>query len=573
MSKERFYLEKLKEKLLKIDGKGYKAYKDIQGTYQSKEFLLHIDYVQPDPFANPTRIRVVIPDHILNYQKEWYQTETRKTAFEDFLTREIWRKINSQKTNRKGVGKSGLIYIDGPGQEILPRSAVKVNTQAIDIRLSIGLPANGRRILAHPALQMLCDDIPEIALRAVSNIDQNKLLKHLQLADQQNTIRQYLDQHKFICFIANGSILPRESGISNRPLKGEQVVSFQSPVSLEIEIPIPHNKPIKGMGIKQGVTLIVGGGYNGKSTLLRAIERGVYNHIAGDGREYVITNKTAYKIRAEDGRNVEKVNISPFISKLPFGKETYRFSTEDASGSTSQAANIIEALELGSQVLLIDEDTSATNFMIRDARMQELVGKRKEPITPFIDKVQQLCDDYQVSTILVIGGSGDYFDVADSVIMMDEYHPIDVTVRAKKISEKIKNKRIAEGGINFGKITHRIIKRLSFNANKGKKEKVTIKGLHTIIFGTNSIDLSFVEQLIDPSQSQAIAYMIKYIANELVDEATPLNEIIDKLYQQIEKQGLEIISPYFGKHPGNLALPRKFELAATINRLRTLKVK
>ncbi|QEK12445.1 ATPase [Crassaminicella thermophila] len=566
-------MEKLRKKLHKIDNRGYKAYKDLEGTYKVENFFLHIDHIQADPFANPSRIRVEIPNHITKFEKDWYKLKSRKIAFEDFFARELAKIIKSYSINKNGSGKSGLILIDKPGQEILPRTAVKITDQKIEFRLSIGLPARGRKILGNQALKLLCDHIPYIIKKAIFTFDKNALLKHLKLTDQQEAIRKYLDEYGYICFIGNNSILPRKSGISNKPLKNNQVIPFKSPSSLEIEIPIPHSQPIRGMAIPKGITLIVGGGYHGKSTLLKAIERGVYNHISGDGREYVITNPTAFKVRAEDGRRIEKVNISPFINRLPFDKDTTRFSTEDASGSTSQAANIIEALEAGSKVLLIDEDTSATNFMIRDGRMQALVGKEKEPITPFIDKVKQLYKDLRVSTILVIGGSGDYFDVADNIIMMHEYKPKDVTKKAKEISKSFKNIRIAEGGEKFGEITKRIIKQQSFNAYRGRKEKVDAKGLTTIVYGTNNIDLSFLEQLVDPSQTRAIANMIKYLSKKLVDDTTILPILIDKLYEHIEEKGLEVISPYYKKHPGDLALPRKLEFSAAINRLRTLQVK
>lgn len=565
-------MEQLSRKLQQLDGKGYKAYKDIQGTYKGDTFLLHIDHVQGDPFAPPSRVRIEFPSQIANLSEDWYKSMHRKTALEDFLARETAKAIKAQETRTRGTGKSGLIFIDAPGQEIMPRTAVKVDCGRVEVRLSVGLPAQGRRILGKQAAQMLCEDLPSIAKRAVLHFEQNKLIEHLKLADQQKAIREYLENHGYIAFIANGSILPRESGISNKPLKGSEVIPFQSPPSLEVEIPIPHQKPIRGMAIPQGITLIVGGGYHGKSTLLKALERGIYNHIAGDGREYVISDPTAFKIRAEDGRRVEKVNISPFISNLPFNRDTVRFSTEDASGSTSQAANIIEALEAGSRVLLIDEDTSATNFMIRDARMQELVAKDKEPITPFIDKVRQLFDDYQVSTVLVLGGSGDYFDVADTVIMMDEYKPVDVTEQAKKICKQIRTNRVPEGGGKFGEIAQRIVHPKSFSAYRGNREKIDAKGLSKIVYGTSEIDLSFVEQLVDPSQTRAIAQMIKYISDKLADGSATLSEIIEKLYQKLDKEGLEVISPYSGKHPGDLAFVRRLELAAAINRLRTLQI-
>lgn len=565
-------MERLKQSLFRIDGKGYKAYKDIGGIYRGSWFTLYIDYVQGDPFASPSRIRVEIKQSVAKYDHTWYESNARRIALEDFLTREVSRVIYGYQNKSRGTGKSGLISIDTPGQEILPRTSVKVNKDKVEVRLSLGLPAAGRTILGKIAAQMLCEYVPDIIKQGILEFNQNKLQKHLELVDQQEAIRKYLHEHNYVAFVANGAVLPRESGISNRPLMKKNVVPFQSPPPLEVEIPLPHREALKGMAIPQGVTLIVGGGYHGKSTLLKGIERGVYNHIPGDGREYVITNDTAYKVRAEDGRRVEKVNISPFISNLPFGQDTFRFSTDDASGSTSQAANIMEALEIGSEVLLIDEDTSATNFMIRDARMQELVAKGKEPITPFVDKVRQLYQDHHVSTVLVIGGSGDYFDVADTVIMMDEYQPHHVTEQAKIIAEKIQTSRRTEGGGNFGEITHRVILPQSFNASRGRKEKVDAKGLHHILYGTTQIDLSFLEQLVDTSQTRGIADIMRTLPQKL-DGKTTLAIYLDHLYQLIEEKGLDIISPFFGQHPGDLALPRKMELAGAINRLRTLIVK
>lgn len=566
-------MKQLEQIIQRMDGKGYKGYKDIKGSYHGNGFQLHIDHVQADPFASPSRIRVTLPNKQANLLREWYQTPWRHTALEDFLAREVSKAIRNQDKKSRGTGKSGLIVMDTPGQEVLLRTSIRVNDQIVDVRLSVGLPAAGRRILGRQAIQMLCEQAPRIVEEGILKYNRMDLEKHLQLADQQEAIRIFLREHGYVAFVANGSILPRESGISNRPMQGKAVIPFHAPPSMEIEIPIPHGEPIRGMGIRKGVTLIVGGGYHGKSTLLKAMERGVYNHVRGDGREYVITDETAFKIRAEDGRRVEKVNISPFISNLPFGKNTMRFSTEDASGSTSQATNIIETLEMKSQVLLIDEDTSATNFMIRDARMQQLVAKGKEPITPFVDKVRQLYEEYSVSTILVIGGSGDYFNVADSVVMMDEYRPVDVTKAAKNIVRQFVNERQTEGGEHFGQMTSRIVSPNSFDASRGRREKVDAKGLTKILYGTHEIDLSYVEQLVDPSQTRAMATMIKYMAEHYADGRTTLSDMLERLYQLIEQKGLDIVSPFYGSHPGDMALPRKMELAAAINRLRTLKVK
>lgn len=567
-------MQSLKNKLLQLDGKGYKAYKDLQGTVNRGDgWLLHFDYVQGDPFAGPSRVRLEMSQNKAKIRPEWIHPAFRRMALEDFMARQAVQRVDQLERKRKGTGKSGLIYIDRPGQEMLPRSVVKVDQNKIELRLSVGLPAAGRTILGKEAVKLLCEDLPLLFHQTLLEWDENQLMDQLNLMDQQVAIREFMDKHQYICFVANGSVLPRQSGISNRPLTGPHVVPFQSPPSLEIEIPVPHREPIKGMALPKGVHLIVGGGYHGKSTLLKAMERGVYHHVKGDGREFVLTNETAVKIRAEDGRRVEKVNISPFISNLPFGKDTRQFSTEDASGSTSQAANIIEAMEIGAEVLLVDEDTSATNFMIRDARMQALISKEKEPITPFVDKVRQLFEEYGISTILVLGGSGDYFDVADTVTMMDQYRPTNVTDEAKKIAEALKGNRIREGGARFGAVEPRMLLPASFDAQKGNKDKIDAKSLHTIVFGNTEIQLSFVEQLVDASQTRAIADMLRYIQMNLVKGKASLKEVLDELYNRIQAAGLDVISRYPGKHPGDLALPRKMEVAAAINRMRTLEVK
>jgi predicted ABC-class ATPase len=565
-------MERLKQILQRIDGKGYKAYRDIAGSYAGDGFVLHIDHVQADPFAAPSRIRVAFGGKEAAADPEWLRTRCRRIAVEDFFARSIADSIRRHGVRPVGHGKSGMIAVDRPGQEVLPRTAVKVEEHGIEARLSVGLPAAGRTVLGKEAARMLCESVPAILRQALFRYDRTRLRAHWELADQQEAIRAFLQARGYAAFVANGSVLPRESGISDRPMQGREAVPFRSPASLEVEIPLPHREPIRGMAIRNGVTLIVGGGYHGKSTLLKAIERGVYNHIPGDGREYVITDDSACKIRAEDGRRVEKVNISPFISNLPFGKDTRRFSTEDASGSTSQAANIMEALEMGTKLLLIDEDTSATNFMIRDARMQALVAKRKEPITPFVDKVRKLYEQHRVSTILVLGGSGDYFHAADTVLMLDEYEPVDVTEEAKRIARRLDDGRKPEGGDSFGDVTPRVVLPGSFDATRGKREKADAKGLSKIVYGTHEIALDLVEQLVDPSQTRAIACMLTALAKTYADGRTTLREMVDRLYAAVGEQGLEAVSPYDG-HPGDLALPRKYELAAALNRLRTLNVK
>jgi len=434
----------------------------------------------------------------------------------------------------------------------------------------VGLPAGGRRILGRQAAMMLCDDLPEIIAAAIyySSLNKTEVKQQVETVEDADWLRQILQEKNLVAFVANGAILPRRSGVDPRPLL-EDVVPFQSPKSLEVEFNFPNHGLIKGMGIPTGITLIVGGGYHGKSTLLRALELGVYNHIPGDGREFVVSLSSAVKIRAEDGRSVSGVDISPFINHLPQGRSTTNFSTTNASGSTSMAANIIEALEVKSELLLIDEDTAATNFMIRDRRMQQLIAKEKEPITPFLDKVRQLYLDYGVSTILVMGGSGDYFDVADTVIAMDDFQPQNVTEKAKEIAKKYLTERSAEGGDKFGKITSRIPLPESIDPSRGKKAvKLKVRDVDEVGFGSEDIDLSAVEQIVDVGQLKAIALALVY-AKKYLDQKRTISEIIDLVITDIESSGMDILTDF---PQGDLAFFRPFEFAATLNRLRSLKV-
>jgi predicted ABC-class ATPase len=564
-------LNKLRTILQSVNGKGYKAYKNLKGTYEFQNFVLCIDHIQGDPFASPSKVRLLIPRNRSNVKPEFTKTKIRKIYCEDLINRTICKYIKSIPNIVKGTGKSGMILIDQPGQEILERSAVVIDDETITVCLSVGLPAQGRRILAKEAGKIFFEIIPSIIKESVLSIKELEFEKAIKLCDQQYAIRQFMENNGYVAFIANGSILPRESGVSDRPMRKEKAVPFQSPKELEIQIPIPHqNEPITGMGIRKGITLIVGGGYHGKSTLLKALERGVYNHIRGDGREFVFTDSSAYKIRAEDGRKITNVNISPFINHLPFEKDTIRFSTDNASGSTSQAANIVEAIEAGAKTLLIDEDTSATNFMIRDERMRKLV--KNEPITPFIDKAKQLYEEFGVSTILVIGGSGAYFDIADCVIQMDHYVPVVVTEKAKELA-RLDTAPLQNINGKFGEITYRIPLPQSLNSKKGKKDKVSAKGKFTIQYGHTIIDLHNVEQLVDESQTNMIAEILQFMERErILERKLTIPEFLTFIEQRMNKQGLASFTKYPHLHPGELARPRTLEIAAALNRLRTLVI-
>ncbi len=578
--------ESLRGILQRINGKGYKAYKDLSGGFRFRTHALFVDHVQGDPFASPSKIRVRVAMSQAGFPPDLYRSAVRRLALEDFLARAVREAIRRFARGSRGMGKSGLISIDAGGQEVLQRTAVVVRSEWVEARLQIGLPARGRTILGREAETMLCQELPRIVEQALfwRNLPQPQVRRFVECIENQESIRGQLEEQGLVAFVADGAILPRESGASDRPMPREQAVPFRSPEKLRVSFPLPNPllqdgvevTEISGMGIPRGITLIVGGGYHGKSTLLRALERGVYPHIPGDGREYVVTLAEAVKIRAEDGRRVEQVDISPFINNLPNGRSTRQFSTDDASGSTSQAANIVEALEMGARVLLLDEDTSATNFMIRDARMQALVHKEDEPITPFLDRVQEVYRNLGVSTVLVMGGSGDYLEVADTVIMMRNFLPYEVTDEARKVVEKFPTRRERENVAPFSGVTPRIPLPHSFDPSRGKKEvKIDAKARDLILFGREPIDLRQVEQLVDLSQTRAVGYAIHLAVQRFMDGKNSLREVVGQVERFFDERGLDELDPFHRaeKHPGNFARPRRFEIAAAINRLRTVKMR
>ncbi|MDE7204650.1 MAG: ABC-ATPase domain-containing protein, partial [Lachnospiraceae bacterium] len=542
----------LKSILERIDHRGYPAYKDTKGEYQFSKYVLDIEHVQGDPFAAPSQIRISVSGKIAGIPSKYYDKKYKRIATQDYLLRKIGSEI-VKNSKQRGSGKSGLMHISRCGQEVLERTACQINDKdgEITIRLEVGFPANGRTINAGELERILFHILPDIVNKTVlyKNIDVAELDDVMCLTENQFFIRNEMKTRELTAFIADNSILPRKSGISEEPLK--DAVRFRAPESMKIRMDLPDGTAIYGMGIPKGVTLIVGGGYHGKSTLLEALQMGVYDHIAGDGREYVFSDVSSVKIRAEDGRSISQTDISMFINNLPNKMDTRYFSTQNASGSTSQAANVVEAVESGCKVLLIDEDTSATNFMIRDELMQLVVTKDKEPITPYIDRVRELYESYGVSTILVAGSSGEYFNKADKIIQMDEYHTFDITEYAKGTAQK--------HGYHSKKSVEKDVVTPNFNrcarVNKdwiGEWAKIKVNGKDAVSINRDSIDTRYLEQLADEEQLRMIGYLFVYMNQSIFGKNNTLQDSVEKLIQMLEKNGLKEIFQN-KKIPCNLA--------------------
>ena len=563
-------VDDLRESLRRIDGRGYPAYKDVRGSWAFPDFVLFVDHVQGDPFAAPSRLRAELPADTVELDPWMLVGRARRDGVAAWLARAFSDEAR-RRSGGEGSGKSGRVDMASPGQLVLPQTAVSVTADgAVEARFTVGLPARGRRVLGRRAADLLGTEVAELIRGTlVSAAHPRGALRTAAAANEDaEALRDALPDRGLVAFVADGAVLPRRSGVDDRPLE-EGVVPFLSPDSLRVVLDTPNAGPLPGLGLPEGVTLVVGGGFHGKSTLLRALETGVYNHRPGDGRERVVARRDAVKLRAEDGRAVTAVDISPFIADLPGGQGTRRFTTRNASGSTSQAAGMVEALEMGAGVVLLDEDTAATNFLIRDRRMQALVPRDREPITPLVDRIRELYERSGMSAVLVLGGSGDYLDVADTVLGMDAFVPRDLTGRAREVAAAHPTGRTRETGPPLDPPTPRRLGAASLPpGRKGRDLRVRTFDTRRLRVGDQELDLSAVEQLLLPAQLRTVAATLETVAREGAIDGAPLPELLETLEEDLSRTLDRVDS----RRTGDLAWVRRFEIAAALNRLRTLEV-
>ncbi len=584
----------LRRAIRAIDRRGYPACKALKGAYRFDSFILVIDHVQGDPFAAPSSLHVEVAHKEAGFPHALRAARCQRIALADYLTRQFAAALDRASFKAKGSGKSGLLATTRCGQEVLERSACDVGADAIVARFHAGFPAFGRSVNAEGLELMLLDLLPRCVERALlyRSLNAERVAQAVHLAEDQEALRGMLREEGLVAFVADGAVLPRESGVSDRPLRG--AVPFASPETLRRTFELPHAGAVSGMAVERGVTLIVGGGYHGKSTLLGALQAGVYNHVAGDGREFVLADDTAVKLRAEDGRAVRDVDIALFVNDLPNGADTTRFSTLDASGSTSQAAAVAEGLEAGARLFLVDEDTSATNFMVRDALMQKVVAREKEPITPFVERVRDLYEQAGVSTVLVAGSSGAFFAVADRVIQMDCYHALDITERVRRVCAEHAAEAGDAGAAAAGsgapgavaparpfRMPHfdRVLPPLRSAADDrgsrrhgraagGKRERMKVKarGRDTVTLGRTDVDVRYLEQIADAEQTTALAYLMRHVLEDAAGGTRTIAEAMRLAGALLDERGWQ---PFCGSYvPCGLARPRPQELAAALNRLR-----
>ena len=560
---------RLKNQLQGIDGKDYALYQSLMGKHEYAHFTLFIDQIPKDPYAPAyTGIyRARVKKSNAGFSDDMINPLVRKTALRDFLARTFFANCQKYSKGRRGTGNSGLMTIGEPSQCILDRSSIVINDEFIEVRLFIGLPSSGRNIVSSIAKEMLFEELPTIVFSSLfcESMDSMQIYQHVKTVEDAEYLRSSLSSRNLVAFIADGAILPRKSGVDEKPLETNHVIPFSSPDSMRFEFQLPNKGTITGMGIEKGITLIVGGGYHGKSTLLHALELGIYNHIPGDGREFCVSIPDSVKVRASNGRYVSNVDISPFLNNMPLTANTCCFSTENASGSTSQASSISESIEAGASAFYMDEDTCAANFMIRDRRMQELVSKEDEPITSFVDCIQPLYEQTGISSVLVMGGSGDYFGVADRVIQMKEFRAYDVTANAYEVARKYPTGRRDEFSHALKNESKRYPRGQTIDPNNEYGHiRISSPNTKELIFGKTVIDLSDVEQIVEQAQVKAIGLAIHKF-QEQMNGARNNRDIMKAVMEKIEEEGIDWLDLKF---TGDTAIFRGIEFIATINRMR-----
>ncbi len=578
-------MHKLQSLLASIADQPFQNIRKLHGTYHFPRFELGFIKIQGSPGANPASIasvKIALQDSKI--PEDFLQTDECKLAVADFLIRCFRDGIARFALQNRGKDGSGSFNTIALSQKMLVRDSVLFDGDTVYLRFIISLPAKGQGggvFDAEQAWIMLNQELVAIvdATFFYQDYDQKTQTLFQQFVDVQKNragIIQFMRQHELVAFIANDAKLPRQSGVDDRPDLGESVKPFQSPALLQITIPLPDGRSITGMGIKEGVTCITGGGYHGKSTLMQAVLAGVYAHIPGDGREYVVTREDAFFIRAEEGRSIRDVDISPFISDLPNGLKTDHFSSDNASGSTSQAANIVEAIESGSRLLLFDEDTCATNFLVRDELIKKILDASQEPIKPLYSTVRSLWKKHQVSMIFVVGGLGYFLQKADTCLLMDNYRCEDITA---KVRDRLGP--IAEEGAPIADFA--VSRRLDVdnfdpaytNQRLNKTLPKRIKDLRNaprqLEYGMDLINLDAVAQIAEAPQILTIGYCLLALRTKMQsgDKPETVRFWIDWLVGEIGKHGLDALEP---DYPGTLSMPRKYELAAAINRIRSLRV-
>ncbi len=562
--------DRLRDKLITMNGKGFQVYQDLAGAYRFDRFILYLDSIQPDPMAAASRARVRVDQAEAQIPPDLWDSPVRRMALLDYLSRAMAEAIRKH-VRARWSGRIPPLAVDAGGQTVLTRATVSVGPDHVDVRLAIGLPSEGRKVLAKAAQTLLLEELPAVVAAGLTwpRPDSEAARQHVHTIEDSEALRDALEPLGLVAFVADGSLLAREPGPVDGPLRGGRAVPLRAPDGLAVTVTLPRRGPVRGLGIRRGVTVIAGGTFHGKSTLLAAIGRAVYPHVPGDGRELVATIPDAVTIRADPGRRVERVDVSAFLREVPQRAEVTALSMEHATGVVSMAAGIAEALEVGTRLLLVDEDDAAITLLARDATMRALIPADREPVTPLLDRVRALWEEHGVSVIIATGGLGDYLAVADTVIVMDDFQPTVADAHAQQLAPR--HGLAAAGGVSLP--APRCPLPRGLGSLRGRRLWTEARGRAALGIGRDTLDLAPLWQMVDASQARAAGDAILYaIEKGYVDGHASIVDVMDRVLADVRASGLEVLAFQDG-HPGDHALPRRHEVAAVLNRLRSLQAR
>ena len=560
-------MKALYQKIRTLNGKNYGLYKSLADKpWDFGDFALEFLHVQGDPYAPASRVVIKANLSMLGYAGEWGGEFERRLALSDFLHRKLSRLVKE-----KYPEKDAAIVFDTAGPEMLVRNSLWIDNGELRACLQVRLPGDGRKIQAEAAAEILTMVLPDLVSAGLyySKSDEPELQQYYRVLAERKEILSQLAARGLCAFVPDGAVLPRASGLSELPLEG--AVAFTAPEQMAVTLNV-CGRDIRGMGIPKGITVITGGAFHGKSTLLQALTRAVYPHIPGDGREGIVIDESALRVGVEDGRSVRGTDLSMFVRDLPGGVSTKDFNTLSASGSTSEAANLLEAMEAGAQTFLIDEDSSAVNFLIRDIRVRKLLGDDREPLIPLTDRIKEISAQ-GYSFILVAGACGDYLDLADNIVIMANYK----AECAKNViarSDEVATKQSIVAQRAFAAYMQPLQKSVRPTSQVERQVKVKLSGDTLLQIGFLVSDTSRLNTLVDKQQRLGAGFVLLNLlqnaaSNSESSDASNAGDsvavTIQKLHEKIQNVGFRNLPQGMSRE---MSLPRVVDIACVAFRLR-----
>jgi predicted ABC-class ATPase len=556
--------------LMDIADKPISEYGRLAGDFDFSRYVLKVSQVPSESLEQPALFIVRVPQTIAGFAPHLFSTPVRRTALEDFLTRRIAEQIDVlAHYDEQGLSRRHLMVAE-PGQKILPRTSLLVTEEYVEARIYVRLPQRDGRIDADRVKDIFFDELTSVVNHSLiaCNLDEQEMNHFVDVMEDADQIRQMLPTRGLVSFVGEGS-LPARLGDSDYPAF-ENTTPLTMDESLLVDVDTPNAGTVKGLGVPTGVTLIVGDEYSSRAALMRAIASGIYNHVPGDGREQVITVPDAVHVAAETGRSIQKVDISSMIPAQS-GVRSDAFSAEQADACSAQAAAMVEALEVGARALLFDESESSAAFLTQDTRLMGLMPEAGARVTPLSARARQLADDLGVSIIVAGSASvAEFIPVADTILKIEAGRVSDVTDAAKKmdLNQLVTDSELVDVSSLVEK--NRWVVPTSIDASAGPHDQmIKAEAVDLLQFGRSVIQLRNTSQIADKHQTATIGLILYYAKLRYMDEGRPIREIMDLIDRDLGTEGLECLSRDLR---GDLARPRRYEIAAALNRLETMRI-